>query len=85
MENSGIDATNTTERVGNLNTVVVTRNNASYEKDVKKHQKEQALLVSLKALLPTTDIDVPPENKLPAKKQKDTTSKVVSGSSDNTV
>ena len=58
----------------------ITKNNASYEKEVKKHQKEQVLLVSLKALLPATDVDVPPGNEPPAKKQK-ATSKVVAGSS----
>ena len=34
----------------------------SYEKEKLKHQKEQALLASIKALLPSTDVDVPPEN-----------------------
>ena len=52
------------------------KNNASYQKEVKKHQKEQALLVSLKGLLPATDIDVPPEKEPPAEKQRDTTTKV---------
>ena len=80
LEYSGVDATDTTERVGNQDTLVVTKTNASYEKDVKKHQDKQVLLVSLKALLPATDVEVPIDNEPPAKKQKDT-AKVVAGSS----
>ena len=41
LENSGVDATDTTECVGKPNTVMVTRSNASYEKDVKKHQRDK--------------------------------------------
>ena len=37
LESSGVDATDTTERVGNPNTLVVTKNNALYEREVKKH------------------------------------------------
>ena len=61
LENSGPDATDTTERLGKPHTLVVTKNNASYDKEVKKHQKGQALLVSLKALLPATDVHMPLE------------------------
>ena len=78
MESSGVDATDSTECIGNPNTLAVTKNNALYE---KKHQNEQALLVTLKALLPATDVDVPPENEPLTEMQRDTTTKVVAGSS----
>ena len=80
LENSGADATDTTERIGKPHTLVVTKNNASYDKEVKKQQKGQVLLVTLKALLPATDVHMPSEKEPPAKKKKDT-SKVVAGSS----
>ena len=78
LDTSGVDASCTTENFGNPHTLVVTKNNASYEKDFKKQQQERALLASLYPLVSVTD--VPSENEPPAKKQK-STSKVVSLSS----
>ena len=70
LDANGVDATHTTEHFGNPHTLVVTKNNASYEKEFKKQQQERALLASLHPLVSVTD--VPSENEPPAKKQKGT-------------
>ena len=78
LDSSGADVTHTTEHIGSPHTLVVTKSNASYEIEIKRHQQEQVLLASLCPLLSATN--VPSENEPPAKKQK-ATSKVVAGSS----
>ena len=78
LDSSGTDATYTTEFIGRPYTLVVTKNNASYEREVKKRQQEQVLLASLCPLRSVAN--VPSENEPPAKKQK-ATSKVAPGSS----
>ena len=80
LDGSRADATHITEHVGNPHTLVVTKTNASYERDFKKQQQERALLASLQPLLLVTGAHVPSENEPPAKKQL-TTTKVVAGSS----
>ena len=78
LDSSGADATHATEHFGNPHTLVVTKTNKSYQKDIKKHEHERALLASLRPLLTVTDI--PSENEPPIKKQK-ASSNMVSGSS----
>ena len=80
LDSSGVDATHTTECVGNPRTFVVTKTNASYERDFKKQEEERALLASLQPLLLVTGAHTPSENEPPAKKQK-AISKVVARSS----
>jgi len=70
LDSSRADVTHTTEHVGNPHTLIVTKNNASYEKDIKKQQQQQALLASLRPLLSVAD--ALSENEPPAKKQKGT-------------
>ena len=65
---SGTDATHTIECMGSPYTLVVTKNSASYERDIKKRQQEQVLLASLCPLQSVTDVTS--ENEPPTKKQK---------------
>ena len=81
LDGSRADATHVTEHIGNPHTLVVTKTNASYERDFKKQQQERALLASLQPLLSVTGERVPSENEPPAKKQKGIIVKVVVGSS----
>ena len=74
-----IDVTYETERIGMPHTLVVTKTNETYQREVKKleqkQEQEQALLASLQPLLAFTDMNEPP-----IKKQK-ANSQLVSGSS----
>ena len=72
------DATYVTDKSDDSHTLVVTKNNASYEKKLKKQQSKQALLASLRSLLPV--VDASSESEPPVKKQK-STNEDVSGSS----
>ena len=81
LDSSRADVTHTTEHIGSPHTLVVTKTNASHEKDLKKQQQQRDLLASLQPLLPVTDVDMPSENEPPTKKQKGITTNVVAGSS----
>ena len=75
---SGVDATHKTETTGSPHTLVVTKNHASYEKVIKKQQKQRGLLVSLQPLL-SVDAHMSSENEPPpTKKQKGATTKASS-------
>jgi len=50
LDSSGADATHITEHVGNPHTLVVTKTQTSYEKDVSTRQKELTLLAALQPL-----------------------------------
>ena len=70
---SGVDATHKTEAVGSPHTLVVTKNHSTYEKIIKKQQRQRALLVSLQPLMSANSCNIPSENEPPVKKQKSTT------------
>ena len=78
LHGSRADATYVTDKSDDSHTLVVTKNNASYEKKLKKQQSKQALLASLRSLLPV--VDASSESEPPVKKQKGT-NEDVSGSS----
>ena len=79
LHGSRADATYVTDKPEDSHTLVVTKNNASYERKLKKHQSRQALLASLRSLLPVADVSL--ENKPPTKKQKSTSEDVPVSSS----
>ena len=68
LHGSRADAAHTTDKSEDSHTLVVTKNNASYERKLKKQQRKQALLASLHSLSPV--VDVSSENEPPTKKQK---------------
>ena len=51
LDSTRADVTHKTEETGSPHTLTITKTNASYENDIKKHQQEQALLASLQRLL----------------------------------
>ena len=79
LHGSRADATHVTDKSEDSHTLVVTKNNASYERKLKKHQSRQALLASLRSLLPVVNVSL--ENKPPTKKQKSTSEDVPVSSS----
>ena len=72
--------THRTEETGSPHTLIITKTNASYENNIKKHEQEQALLASLQRLLsvkggPST---VEPSANCKRQKTSDNTTEAVS-------